>query len=107
MKTFIHDMKVLKYYKGDEFKSIILFCFSMVIASLTGKLLEAYKMISPIIDLYSLIWMALIALVIPILMYSARYFMLDRKMLREIDKEFDAELKWSSLLRDFNKKDRL
>lgn len=106
MKTFINDMKVLKYHKEEEVKSIILFICGMTLVSLIGRLLEAYKLINPIIEPFLFLWVSLSGIIIWIIIYSIRYVALDRKMLREFDKEIDAESKWNSLLRDFNKKGR-
>lgn len=107
MKTFIHDMKVLKYHKEDEVKSIILFNIWAVISIVIGKLLQHYIATKPLVDPLLFLWVIPISLLITLIIYGLRYFGIDRKMLREFDKEFDAELKWKNLLRDFNKKDRL
>ncbi|GAA0347644.1 hypothetical protein GCM10008931_43670 [Oceanobacillus oncorhynchi subsp. oncorhynchi] len=107
MKTFIHDMKVLKYHKEAEVKNIILFCCGMAFVAVVGKLLQAHKMINPIFDPILFLLIVPSGIAFWIILYSIRYVALDRKMLREYDKEFDAEKKWSSLLRDFNKKSDL
>ncbi len=100
-------MKVLKYYKENEVKSIILFNTWAIISIVVGKVLQYYTATEPLVDPLLFLWIIPISLLITLTIYGLRYFALDRKMLREFDKEFDAELKWKSLLYEFNKKSEL